>query len=442
MSGAAGVPAASSSSAAGTFAASDAVELAVVERSGFVESRHVGSAVVLSPGGDVLSTLGDPSAPIIPRSCLKPFQALAVLRALHGSGVSLDAVQTVLATASHAGTPEHVAVVQSILDLAGLAPDALQCPHDWPGSSAARDGLVRSGLDRSPLYMNCSGKHAAMLLACVVNDWPLDTYLEPSHPLQQRILSTIEELTGEAVAASAVDGCGAPVYAVSLVGLARGIGRITSALPLAPLLSPVDAADTPVDVFVSAASGRAPSGDGDGVDVDVDVASDITPALGLDRLVSAEAATLSASVLANGWAIDGPGRANTLCIDELAVFSKLGAEGVMVMSTTAASPAPRAAAASGRSEPHATGDAGAPTPAHGTAGAPAAAPGTAGTAVALKMLDGNLRAATLVGLTLLVRAGALTEASVDALLPRLDLTVYGGTAPVGAIRLAPALSTP
>ncbi|RFA14531.1 hypothetical protein B7R22_09645 [Subtercola boreus] len=393
-----------------------------MERSGFVESRHVGSAVVLSPAGDILSTLGDPSAPIIPRSCLKPFQALAVLRGLDGSGVSLDAVQTVLATASHAGTPEHVAVVQSILQLAGLAPDALQCPHDWPGSSGARDALVRAGLDRSPLYMNCSGKHAAMLLACVVNDWPLDTYLEPSHPLQQRILATIEELTGESVAASAVDGCGAPVHAVSLVGLARGIGRITSALTLAPLLSPVDAADAPVDVFAPAVSEHAASGGDDG-------ASDHTAALGFDRLVSAEAATLTASVLANGWAIDGPGRANTLCIDELAVFSKLGAEGVMVMSTTAASAAPSAAEASGHSEPLATGD----------AAAPAAATGTAGTTVALKMLDGNLRAATLVGLTLLVRAGALSQASVDAVLPRLDLTVYGGTAPVGAIRLGEAL---
>ncbi|RFA09587.1 hypothetical protein B7R54_10415 [Subtercola boreus] len=412
-----GTPAAAS--AIGTFAASDAVELAVVERSGFVESRHIGSAVVLSPGGDVLSTLGDPSAPIIPRSCLKPFQALAVLRSLEGSGVSLDAVQTVLATASHAATTEHVAVVQSILDLAGLAPDALQCPRDWPGSSAARDALVRAGLDRSPLYMNCSGKHAAMLLACVVNDWPLDTYLEPSHPLQQRILATIEELTGETVAASAVDGCGAPVYAVSLVGLARGIGRITSALPLAPLLSPVDAADAPVDVFVSAAS-QPGAADGDAVEH--------TVALGLDRLVSAEAATLTASVLANGWAIDGPGRANTLCIDELAVFSKLGAEGVMVMSTTAASPAPGAADAAGQSAPRPTGD---DEPIHHR--------DTAGTTVALKMLDGNLRAATLVGLTLLVRAGALTQSSVDGILPRLDLTVYGGTAPVGAIRLADTL---
>ncbi|WP_146078118.1 asparaginase [Subtercola sp. Z020] len=433
--------AAAAAPAAGTFAASDAVELAVVERSGFVESRHVGSAVVLSSTGEVLSAHGDPSAPIIPRSCLKPFQALAVLRAIgDGSGIPLDAVQTVLATASHAGTAEHVAVVESILQLAGLAPDALQCPCDWPGSSAARDALVRDGLDRSPLYMNCSGKHAAMFYACVLNGWPVESYLAPEHPLQQRILATIEELTGETVAASAVDGCGAPVYAVSLTGLARGIGRITTALPLAPIIHPVGGPFVGGASVDGAGAGRASGAASVAADVFVDAthaqgatepvasgaADDATPPA---RLVSAEAATLTASVLANGWAIDGPGRANTLCIDELAVFSKLGAEGVMVMSTTAASPSPGAADAAGQSDPRSTGDA---EQIHHR--------DTAGTTVALKMLDGDLRAATLVGLTLLVRAGALTQDSVDALLPRLGLTVYGGAAPVGAIRLGAALA--
>ncbi|QWT23542.1 asparaginase [Subtercola sp. PAMC28395] len=325
-----------------TFATSEAVELAFIDRSGFIESRHGGSAVVVGPGGQVIRSLGNPEAPIIPRSCLKPFQAVAVAEALASAGVELTPLQTVLSTASHAGTPEHVAVVRSILDRAGLTPDALQCPHDWPGDSGSRDGLVRAGSSRASVYMNCSGKHAAMLLTCVANGWPTETYLELGHPLQQRIRSTIENLTGESVAATAVDGCGAPVHAISLVGLARGIGRITS------------------------------STDG-------------------------SAQYLTDSVLANGWAIDGPGRANTVCIDELGVFSKLGAEGVMVM----------------------------------------AAPD--GTTVALKMLDGSLRAASLVGLTLLVSAGALAQADVDRVLPALDLTVYGGTEPVGAIQVSSAV---
>ncbi|GAA0996120.1 asparaginase [Subtercola frigoramans] len=326
----------------GTFEASEAVELAHLTRSGFIESRHSGSAVVVHPDGLISRSVGNPDAPIIPRSCLKPFQALAVAEALAGAGVELTPLQTVLSTASHAGTPEHLVVVQSILDRAGLTPDALQCPHDWPGDSGSRDALVRAGSGRASLYMNCSGKHAAMLFACVVNGWPTASYLELAHPLQQRILSMIELLTGESVSATAVDGCGAPVHAISLVGLARGISRITS------------------------------STDG-------------------------AARFLTDSVLANGWAIDGPGRANTVCIDELGVFSKLGAEGVMVM----------------------------------------AAPD--GTTVALKMLDGSLRAASLVGLSLLVSAGALAQADVDRVLPTLDLTIYGGTEPVGAIQVSSAV---
>ncbi|TIH30108.1 asparaginase [Subtercola vilae] len=375
----------------GTFAATEAVELAVLERSGFVESRHIGSAVVVSPSGEVVRTLGNPDAPIFPRSCLKPFQALAVLN----SGVELNAVQTVLATASHAATPEHVAVVESILAKAGLTTDALQCPDDWPGDSAARDELVRGHQHRASIYMNCSGKHAAMLLACVVNGWPIDTYLDLDHPLQQRIVETIESLTGERIAATGTDGCGAPVHAISLTGLARGIGRITGA---------------------SAESVPAAS---------VLTASVLT------------ASVLTASVLANGWAIDGPGRANTLCIDSLAVFSKLGAEGVMVMSTTPATPLPDASAADGAAASGAA--AGAPAAGSGAPATESPAGTTAGTTVAIKMLDGSLRAATLVGLTLLVQAGALDERAVDALLPALDLTVYGGTSPVGSIRLGAAV---
>ncbi|UFS60066.1 asparaginase [Subtercola endophyticus] len=355
----------------GTFEAGEAVELAVVERSGFVESRHIGSAVVVGPDGAVLRMLGDPSAPVFPRSCLKPFQALTVLEAIAGhagsttlatdatpaTSVDLDAVQTVLATASHAGTARHVEVVDSILTKGGLGREDLKCPADWPGDSDARNELVRERAGRASVYMNCSGKHAAMLYACRLNGWPTETYLELDHPLQQRIAQTVERLTGEPITATGIDGCGAPIHAVSLIGLARGIGRITAA-------------------------------------------------------TEGPAATLTASVLANGWAIDGPGRANTLVIDELHVLAKLGAEGVMVMSVTSQT-----------------------APAQHPASSETAA--SAGTTVALKMLDGNLRAASLVGLTLLVSVGALTQAQLDALLPHLDLTVYGGTAPVGAIRVSP-----
>jgi L-asparaginase II len=85
-----------------------------------------------------------------------------------------------------------------------------------------------AGLAESRLAMNCSGKHAGMLLACQRNDWPISGYLAPAHPLQQLLAATVTELTGKPIAATAVDGCGAPLFATSLTGLAGAFSRIAT----------------------------------------------------------------------------------------------------------------------------------------------------------------------------------------------------------------------
>ena len=77
--------------------------------------------------------------------------------------------------------------------------------------------------------MNCSGKHAAMLLTCRANDWPAKGYLMPDHPLQQGLRHTVEDLADEPVTAVGVDGCGAPLFAFSLLGVARAYRRIATA---------------------------------------------------------------------------------------------------------------------------------------------------------------------------------------------------------------------
>lgn len=263
-----------------TFAASAAAQLAVVERGGFVESRHVGSAVVLGPEGEVVRELGDTTAPVLPRSSMKPFQALAVMT----SGVTLRGEDAAIATASHSGTPQHVALVRGLLARAGLPASALQCPAEYPTDRASRDELVRGGSRPESITMNCSGKHAAMLLACHANGWPLEDYLDPEHPLQKRILDVLERLTGARPSASVTDGCGAPVHAVGLTALARGVQKIASSSPSSPFA------------------------------------------------LFREAAALTDGVRTNGWAIAGPGRPDSVAIDRLGVFSKFGAEGVQVMT--------------------------------------------------------------------------------------------------------------
>ena len=73
-----------------------------------------------------------------------------------------------------------------------------------------------------------------MLATCRLNGWPMDDYLDPGHPLQQLIRSTVAELAGEPVAATAVDGCGAPAFAISLTGLAMAFSRLATAAPGSP----------------------------------------------------------------------------------------------------------------------------------------------------------------------------------------------------------------
>jgi L-asparaginase II len=191
--------------------------LAHVVRSGFVESVHRGSVVVLGPDGVLVAAAGDVTAPIFPRSANKPLQAVGMLRA----GFDPPADDLAIACASHWGEPFHVARVRAVLARAGLADGDLRCPPDLPLDEGARAALLRAGTEPAPIFMNCSGKHAAMLATCAVNGWPDGDYRDPGHPLQQHVTATFAELTGGPVAAVGVDGCGAPVLSASLTALAR-----------------------------------------------------------------------------------------------------------------------------------------------------------------------------------------------------------------------------
>jgi L-asparaginase II len=201
------------------------VVVAEILRSGFVEGHHYGSIVALEADGSLAWSVGDAESQIFPRSCNKPIQALAMLRA----GLDLDGQLLALACASHSGEAFHLDGVWKILAGAGLDESALQTPPDYPLDDAAREEVIRDGGGRSPIAMNCSGKHAAMLATCVVNGWDTSTYLSVDHPLQVAIRETFSDLTGEAVEMVAVDGCGAPLLSTSLPGLARAFRTLSIA---------------------------------------------------------------------------------------------------------------------------------------------------------------------------------------------------------------------
>ncbi|HEY0935773.1 MAG TPA: asparaginase [Trebonia sp.] len=209
--------------------------LAEVIRSGFVESRHRGSIVAIGPDGLFAFTAGSANTPVYPRSSNKPLQAAAMLRA----GLPVDGELLALAAASHSGEDFHAQGVNDILDYAGLTEDDLQCPASLPIDEPTARRLIRESAPGGPgpesrVRYNCSGKHAAMLVTCIANDWPTETYLSPEHPLQLHIRWTIEDLAREPVAAVGVDGCGAPLFALTLGGVARAFRALVLAEPGSP----------------------------------------------------------------------------------------------------------------------------------------------------------------------------------------------------------------
>ena len=198
--------------------------LVEVLRGGLREGAHHGSAVLVDPGGRVVRALGDCGAPMYPRSSSKPVQAVGMLR----RGLDVSGADLAMVAASHNGEPEHVERVRAMLASAGLSGSDLRCPADWPMSSAARDRVVAAGGGRERLAMNCSGKHAGMLRTCVARGWSTEDYLDPGHPLQRALEQTLSELAGEEIERSTVDGCGAPLHAFSLTGLARMFSRVAA----------------------------------------------------------------------------------------------------------------------------------------------------------------------------------------------------------------------
>lgn len=311
------------------------VELARIERSGLIESRHLGAAAVVDADGTVLRAVGDVRATVFPRSALKPLQAIAMLEA----GARFTDAELVLAAASHCGSPEHLAVVDAMLRADGRDADALQCPVQAPLGFDERAARAAQGLAPTRVTMNCSGKHAGMLRASDALGAPAGTYLAVDHPLQQRIVAVVERYTGEEVHLTGFDGCAAPLHATSLGALATGIARV--------------------------ARGTTP-----------------------------EAERLMSAVAAEPWAIDGRGRANTLTIERLGGIAKLGAEGVVVIGTPE------------------------------------------GVAVAVKVLDGSMRATTPVALGLLASVGAIDADAAAELVERTSERVLAGDRTVGALRVS------
>jgi L-asparaginase II len=243
-----------------------------VVRNGMVESIHSGHLLISDSEGKTLLALGDLESPIYPRSAVKSIQSSAMVRA----GLKLSLKQLALVCASHAGSSEHLEVAKSILIGAGLTEGDLLNTPDKPLGSAERSAWGSN--EATALAANCSGKHAGMLATCVINGWDLKSYKDSSHPLQVAIIKEFETLTGEKITKIAVDGCGAPLFALSINSISRGLRTLIKS-------------SDPVHNEVVSACRENPN------------------------------------------MVSGPGRLPTILMDKTGLFAKDGAEGVLVIAT-------------------------------------------------------------------------------------------------------------
>ncbi|MBB2167229.1 asparaginase [Gluconacetobacter aggeris] len=261
--------------------------IAEIERGGRVESRHAGTAVVVDADGDVLFALGDIAQPTYPRSAVKAFLALPLVESGAADRLGLDNEELALACASHNGEPAHVAVAARMLGRVGRDVACLECGTHWPTHADAAHALARSGGTPNALHNNCSGKHAGFVCLACDRDEDLAGYIQPAHPIMREVTAALADVTDAAHGEDnrGIDGCSIPTYAIPLRALAHGFARF---------------------------------GTGHG--------------LGPER--ARAAARLRTAVARAPFMVGGSGRFDTVLMQALgsAVFSKMGAEGIMAAS--------------------------------------------------------------------------------------------------------------
>lgn len=191
-----------------------------------VETRHRGAVAVVDSRGRLLRRAGDTRRAWALRSTAKPFQLLPLLLdRLHveGDGAPLSDADLAVMMSSHNGETMHTDRIAALLARFHIDQSALKCGPQAPALRADKERLVRAGDQPTPLHCNCSGKHANMLAVCARRGWPLESYLEPEHPLQVRIRDILLALVGQANMAlpDSIDGCSLPTYWLSLEALAQ-----------------------------------------------------------------------------------------------------------------------------------------------------------------------------------------------------------------------------
>lgn len=188
-----------------------------VVRNDLVESVHSGHLAIVGKLGEEILSVGGKDFLVYPRSAIKAIQASAMVR----NGLDIDDELLALVCASHAGSDLHQSNVKKILASGGLTEADLQNTPDKPLGLIERKAW--GDKKATSLAANCSGKHAGMVVTAKINGWDVQSYKSPDHPLQSACRDECERLSGEKITKIAVDGCGAPLFAISFSGLVKAI---------------------------------------------------------------------------------------------------------------------------------------------------------------------------------------------------------------------------
>jgi L-asparaginase II len=199
-----------------------------IVRGDMIESRHRGSVAIVDSHGQVELAIGDVLSPVFARSGIKPIQALALVESGAAKAFSLGHAQVALACSSHNGAITHVDIVRNWLGKIDCTEDDLVCGPSLPWTDEAKRELYESGGQPTTLHDNCSGKHTGFLTVCKHLGFPVQEYTRFEHPIQQRLLGILEQMTGMDLfeAPKAIDGCGIPTIGIPLGNIALAMARL------------------------------------------------------------------------------------------------------------------------------------------------------------------------------------------------------------------------
>jgi L-asparaginase II len=199
----------------------------LVRRGERIESVHRVSCAVADAGGALRHAVGPSGRLVLPRSAVKPLQALVLLESGAAQRFGVSQAELALACASHGGEPPQVELVRAWLARLGLDQNTLECGAHPPTHQPSAERLIAAGRAPEPAHNNCSGKHAGFLTVARHVGAPLAGYIAADHPVQREVAATLAEMAGlERLPEPATDGCGIPTYPMTLAQLATAMARL------------------------------------------------------------------------------------------------------------------------------------------------------------------------------------------------------------------------